>query len=180
MISLLVSDFRKISVSVPSIPVAVLELTDFSQTCRAEFVSMLSALNGQTKWKQTQLVGCKLTRIRGRTKWLLRTHVPYLELTSTSGAGGIGISRRIAQLFKKICSRFRLIFNKSSSGMSNASFSKSLACSSNYIKKTRPKGFSASKCDVGKFTCVIFSKSWEFFKNSLGIVTGHENSAINE
>ena len=50
-----------------------LELTDFSQTCRAEFVSMLSALNGQTKWKQTQLVGCKLTRIRGRTKWLLRT-----------------------------------------------------------------------------------------------------------
>ena len=34
-------------------------------------------------------------------------------------------------------------------------------------KKTpRLKGFSASKCDVGKFTCVIFSKSWEFFWNS--------------
>ena len=34
-------------------------------------------------------------------------------------------------------------------------------------KKTSPKGFSASKCDVENW---IFSKSWEFFGNSLGIL----------
>ena len=33
--------------------------------------------------------------------------------------------------------------------------------------KTSPKGFSASKCDVGNW---IFSKSWEFFGNSLGSI----------
>ena len=31
-----------------------------------------------------------------------------------------------------------------------------------YLPKTSPKGFSASKCDVGNW---IFSKSWEFFGN---------------
>ena len=31
---------------------------------------------------------------------------------------------------------------------------------------TSPKGFSASKCDVGNW---IFSKSWEFFTNVLGV-----------
>ena len=54
--------------------------------------------------------------------------MPYLELTSlgsTSGAGGIGISCRL--MGKKISSRFRLIINESSLGMSNASLSKSLA-----------------------------------------------------
>ena len=30
------------------------------------------------------------------------------------------------------------------------------------FKETSPKGFSASKCDVGYW---IFSKSWEFFGN---------------
>ena len=31
--------------------------------------------------------------------------------------------------------------------------------------KTSPKGFSASKCDVGNW---IFSKSWKFFENCFG------------
>ena len=34
-----------------------------------------------------------------------------------------------------------------------------------YTKKTSPKGFSASKCDVGNW---IFSKSKEFFEKLLG------------
>ena len=34
-----------------------------------------------------------------------------------------------------------------------------------YLKKTSPKGFSASKCDVGNW---IFSKSWEFFEKLFG------------
>jgi hypothetical protein len=35
---------------------------------------------------------------------------------------------------------------------------------------TSPKGFSASKCDVGNW---IFSKSWECFGNVLGIFLGN-------
>ena len=72
---------------------------------------------------------------------LLRKHVLYLELTSlgsTSGAGGIGISRRSEQFCKKILSRLWVIFNESSSGMSNPSLSKSLACSSFFgLKKKK-------------------------------------------
>ena len=33
------------------------------------------------------------------------------------------------------------------------------------LKKTKPKGFSASKCDVGNW---MFSTFWEFFENFLG------------
>ena len=35
--------------------------------------------------------------------------------------------------------------------------------------KTSPKGFSASKCDVGNW---IFSKSWVFFEKVFGILGG--------
>jgi hypothetical protein len=44
--------------------------------------------------------------------------------------------------------------------------SETLACQE--ALETSPKGFSAFKCDVGKW---IFSKSWEFLGNSLEIVT---------
>ena len=57
-----------------------------------------------------------------------KTNAKKLTSLGSSGAGGIGISRRL--LCKKISSRLRLIFKESSSGISNASLSKSLACSS--------------------------------------------------
>jgi hypothetical protein len=46
MISLLVSDFRKISVSVPSIPVAVLDLADLPEP----FLSGLQKMGVQLLW----------------------------------------------------------------------------------------------------------------------------------
>ena len=104
------------------------DLCKFSSAFSLEFQKFFSitrTIFSPSSWEQF----CSQNTISQNSKNNFRKN-KHKKLTSlgSSGAGGIGISRRL--LCKKISSRLRLIFKESSSGISNASLSNSRACSS--------------------------------------------------